>query len=575
MLTSFANRRALRGISKVALATLATMATITVDATAHNGRVILEAPAVPTTSPGATTDAVVNTNYYSLADPTEAGEKFGSPAWLWKAVEADAAAAGMSADDYIARVNKAWYAFRDSRKVVGFEATKKALLELGGAPGGTGRLLFMTGGTNEGKSVMLGAFARETARSGQRVQVVYMDSRLHSTDVLRGLVWGLAKDPILLRDVQRHLPFADGPSFLAMAEREAHFQKRLQDDGSNVPHPLVSVVTGAAWSAGLACGLLQPELTVEKLLDSIVGACGERGERPVVIIDQAGIQFDRRWFIPADLERSERLLGTLRSLTRRAGAGASVVLVNSDHELPYTLAGMAHGGSAAPAPGASGSDGAAPAAGAGVAAASARRGVLPDVPSTGNDGDSDVFDGVLFTGDVPPPRMRPLLVDEWGCGPALTAGLLAMYGGNVYYTGNALMDLARMKSAFRPSVAVGLRSCYVRDTTHEDVLVRAGAPRAAHEAVREVVRRKLAEISVRGYVLLENSEVNDPWVKAAVLSHKACVVPRDSAEAGIVFGVDPAAWTATLPDGTLPARVLVPPSYLVRVMLAGEYVARR
>jgi hypothetical protein len=55
---------------------------------------------------------------------------------------------------------------------------------------------------------------------------------------------------------------------------------------------------------------------------------------------------------------------------------------------------------------------------------------------------------VIHAGEVPPKAMRELLVNEWGVGSHLAAGLLAVNGGHVRQASNILEDLARTRDGF-------------------------------------------------------------------------------------------------------------------------------
>ena len=60
----------------------------------------------------------------------------------------------------------------------------------------------------------------------------------------------------------------------------------------------------------------------------------------------------------------------------------------------------------------------------------------------------NVDGAVVHAGEVPPKAMRELLVNEWGVGSHLAAGLLAVNGGHVRQASNILEDLARTRDDF-------------------------------------------------------------------------------------------------------------------------------
>ena len=55
---------------------------------------------------------------------------------------------------------------------------------------------------------------------------------------------------------------------------------------------------------------------------------------------------------------------------------------------------------------------------------------------------------VIHAGEVPPKEMRELLVNEWGLGSHLAAGLLAVNGGHVRQASNILADLTLKRDGF-------------------------------------------------------------------------------------------------------------------------------
>jgi len=55
---------------------------------------------------------------------------------------------------------------------------------------------------------------------------------------------------------------------------------------------------------------------------------------------------------------------------------------------------------------------------------------------------------IIHAGEVPPKAMRELLMNEWGLGSQLAAGLLAVNGGHVRQASNILEDLAVERAGF-------------------------------------------------------------------------------------------------------------------------------
>jgi hypothetical protein len=146
--------------------------------------------------------------------------------------------------------------------------------------------------------------------------------------------------------------------------------------------------------------------------------------------------------------------------------------------------------------------------------------------------------------------MRAMLVDKWRCGPALAEGLLAVYGGHVLRTKNALGKLARDKadfdaiSAFAPDAIDGVLACLEAARSSDPLM------KGLEGVLRELAKRGFAAMPSR----------SDP--RAALVSHfnVGGIVLRSSSAPG----VPPAAWDS----GT--SVVLAASSQCVRLLLASK-----
>ena len=150
--------------------------------------------------------------------------------------------------------------------------------------------------------------------------------------------------------------------------------------------------------------------------------------------------------------------------------------------------------------------------------------------------------------EVPPAEMLDMLRREWGCGPALAAGLAAVYGGNVWRASLALGDLSREKAAFRALSA--LASGAIRGATACIKAARSGRPEMA--GLEDMLR----SIADRGYAVISD-DATDPRAEL-VSAHNVGGVVSVIASAP---GIPPEAW-----DGGAKA-VLAASSQSMRLLL--------
>ena len=150
--------------------------------------------------------------------------------------------------------------------------------------------------------------------------------------------------------------------------------------------------------------------------------------------------------------------------------------------------------------------------------------------------------------EVPPAEMLDMLRREWGCGPALAAGLAAVYGGNVWRASLALGDLSREKAAFRALSALASGAI---DGAAE--CIAAARSRRPEMAGLEDMLRSIAD---RGYAAIDRR--SDPRAEL-VSAHNVGGVVSVIASAP---GIPPEAW-----DGGAKA-VLEASSQSMRLLLA-------
>ncbi len=148
----------------------------------------------------------------------------------------------------------------------------------------------------------------------------------------------------------------------------------------------------------------------------------------------------------------------------------------------------------------------------------------------------------VFAGEIPPGRMRELLVEKWGLGPGLSELCLAAYGGHVLYTDMALSKLLLQKQDFAaedvcpPTVYSGIVECLEAE--------------AELPGMTDLLRK----VAVFGFAPIDES--SDPRADMMVKKNVAGFVVQGS----LVVGLPRAVWGSANYG-------LIPASQQVRLMI--------
>jgi len=155
----------------------------------------------------------------------------------------------------------------------------------------------------------------------------------------------------------------------------------------------------------------------------------------------------------------------------------------------------------------------------------------------------------VITCEVPPADMLAVLRREWGCGPELAAGLVAVYGGSVWRASIALGALARDREAYPAIGAFGAGTIRAADACVK--AARSGRPEMAG------LEARLRSLADRGYAAIGDG-VDDPRAELVSARNVGGVVSLDASAPGI----PPEAW-----DGGVDT-LLVASSHSMRLLLA-------
>ena len=318
-----------------------------------------------------------------LPDLPAAGRLLTSPGLLWAAVEHDAAVMRLPPGAYVASAESGAADFFARKALHGRTETMATLTSLMGTK--RGQFMLFLGGKDVGKSMMLRSLAA-TLRLGRKHRVVHVDARETGSNFTKGIVAAIQPDASFLESVMGYVPPVSRPFLAAVVNAVV--------PGSGT---VASAVLGAA--AGRPAEN-RPEPLLSALMDAFVSACSDRGQLPVLIVDEANLALTS-----VSPEVKQRTLDALQLLTRltKQDQLANVILAASEHSEQFRLEAL------------------------GFSTAHITRTVVAD--------------------EVPPGEMRALLT-SWGCGPQLATGLMAVYGGHVWLTYNAFGELARMREAF-------------------------------------------------------------------------------------------------------------------------------
>jgi hypothetical protein len=260
---------------------------------------------------------------------------------------------------------------------------------------------------------------------------------------------------------------------------------------------------------------------LKDVLGTFFKACAERGEYPVIFIDEANEAFAAGAADEEAKARVKRVLNLFTLITKQEGQ-ASVVLATSEHGFPSRLQQLGY--------------------------------TVEHIQKT------------IVVEEVPPAAMRELLVARWGCGEQLAYALMSLYGGHVYYVALAVRELAAQRERFKGAQALGMMARAPAACLSNRAFLAAGVPAAEWPQTRASVTAMLEKLVQRGWVPLAMEEDKS----AGIISHAnaGSVI----SEAAIAAGVPPQAWATRLANGRLPKFVLVPSSHIMRLLLADELV---
>jgi hypothetical protein len=354
--------------------------------------------------------------------------------FLWKAVQDDAVARGVSPDDYLIGIKSSRATYFKEEKLCPrpeLDAAMRSILT-----STRGAFSLFIGGYSVGKSFLIRNICRDlNAQGGCLVAVI--DGRVTGPDLT----------PSIIGISSRNASKAEKLLFNEFIPRAQEFFEQL---GPQVAVGPISVNTNARELIGLfkraeatpaqvrdahapyrACQTRVPSappatlpppsqlsLTGPTLSDGansdapqamtlFVQSAQAAGLTPSLIIDEANLVFSPE-VLDAQViaERNRAVLNLLTSMSKQ-GQQLNVILVTSEERYPYKL--------------------------------------RDDLKFKL----SNVDGAVIHAGEVPPKAMRELLVNEWGVGSHLAAGLLAVNGGHVRQASNILEDLARTRDGFR------------------------------------------------------------------------------------------------------------------------------
>jgi hypothetical protein len=419
---------------------------------------------------------------------------------LWEAVLADAGARGQTGDSYIAHVDGAAQSFVESQELVNRAATMSTLGDLMGAR--KGQFVLFLGGKDVGKSLMLATLAKSLASQGRRV--VLMDARRKGDDLVAGLLSAFQSQPGWLERVLSSAPEAARSLVPGLVQTAAALS--VPDVTSSLGLAATKSLSEGLGKAVSALSTLRPApislATLETLLLGFIAASKDEDLFPVLLIDEANAALPSE--PPEAKARTREALRLLTLLTKQTRQ-LNVLLAASEHAEPFRLAQLGF--------------------------------------------KTEHMTKLVVACEVPPAEMLDMLRRKWDCGPALAAGLAAVYGGNVWRASLALGDLSREKAAFRALGAFA--SGATRGATACIKAARSGRPEMAG------LEGMLHSIADRGFAVISD-DATDPRAEL-VSAHNVGGVVSAIASAP---GIPPEAW-----DGGAKA-VLAASSQSMRLLLA-------
>ena len=241
----------------------------------------------------------------------------------------------------------------------------------------------------------------------------------------------------------------------------------------------------------------------EEAIAAFATAAAKSGKVACIIVDEANVAFSEK--SPEGKERAQSVLRLFTALTKETSM-LNVLLASSEYGYPYRM----------------------------------KNELKFNLANIGE---------TIFAGEVPPGRMRELLVEKWGLGPGLSERCLAAYGGHIHYTAKALSKLSLYKQDFAaedvcpPIVYSGIVECLEAE--------------AEHPGMTDLLRK----VAVSGFAPIE--KIDDPRADMMVKKNVAGFVVKGS----LVVGLPRSVWGCGAKYGLIPA------SQQVRLMI-GEVLSR-
>jgi len=327
--------------------------------------------------------------------------------FLWKAVQDDAVARGVSPDDYLIGIKSSRETYFKEEKLCPRPELDAALRSI--LTSTEGEFSLFIGGKSVGKSFLIRNICRDLNAQGDCLVAV-----------INARVTGPNLTPSIIGISSRNESAAEKLLFKNFIPRA---QKFLEQLGPQVAVGPISVNTNAQELIKI---FNRAEASPAQAMTLFVESAQAAGLTPSLIVDEANLVFS-----PEDsetmeakviAERNRAVLNLLTSMTKE-GNKLNVILVTSEEGYPYKLR-------------------------------DDLKFKLQNVDGV-----------VIHAGEVPPKAMRELLVNEWGVGSHLAAGLLAVNGGHVRQASNILEDLTDTRDGFsadqcpQKGVLAGIYNC--------------------------------------------------------------------------------------------------------------------
>ena len=437
-----------------------------------------------------------------------ASKLLSTPGFLWAAAVSDAAALGIPVDEYVARVELNAAAFINSDKLFGRVETMGALHKLMGQSKGT--IALVLGDKSIGKTFMVNKLIVELQAQDPNRVVAHLNARVTGSDLTKGIISAIngASDTkfinkfwVFLTSALNTAASIPPPSSPVVQVIGIAAESSLPGSGIFTK---ALVASSSIVSKSLSSFLAAPPITV---IQSFVEACAAANPTkfPVLIIDEVNLALPSA--SSAQAASTLALLHFLLSLTKAHGL-MNVLFVASEYTEPFRLNALGFS--------------------------------------------TEHFTDTIITSELSPFEMHQLLANVWGCSPALTQGLIAVYGGNILRARNALLKLSLEKDRY---AAVRALSSGAQDAVF-----------ACLSAVRSVdpsmtgLEDMMRSLAIHGFAGIPGR--TDPRAELLTKHNVACVVSKSA----FAPGVPPAAWTHGGAD------VLVPAGQSMRLVLAWHLV---